>query len=345
MVDCVAIDNAIFIETDGVVKPCCKYISPDFGHVNNLHNITFDILRKDKWPTGCYNCKRQEDNGMRSKRQQYNDHYSGNNYLLDIALGNYCNLKCRMCNAENSTSWFTEAKKLGLPVPKGFSLSKKQVNAVFDRVNKSKNLTIELKGGEPLMNPNAEYIFEKCIEYNAEIKLITNGTLLPDWFLDLLPSLNIDFAISVDGVKNTYEYVRGDNTFPYDACIENIHKIKSIIGKVRFNYVVQNYTIDDMLEFDSLKLGNVNWIVLQNPDYLACYVMPDENKKPIIEKLQNIDNIPIGLIDFFKKPCDSTLYKQFIEYSAKIDQFRSQSLQSTLPHLVNNIGSQYYVGV
>jgi sulfatase maturation enzyme AslB (radical SAM superfamily) len=345
MVDCAAIDNAIFIETDGVVKPCCKYVSHNFGHVDNLHNITFDILRKDKWPTGCYNCKRQEDNGMHSKRQQYNELYSDNNYLLDIALGNYCNLKCRMCSADNSTSWFTEARKLGMPVPKGFSLSKKQINAVFDRVDKSKNLTIELKGGEPLMNPNAEYIFQKCIEYNAEIKLITNGTLLPDWFVNLLPNLNIDFAISIDGVKNTYEYVRGDNTFSYDACIENINKIKSIIGKVRFNYVVQNYTINDMLEFDSLKLGNINWIVLQNPAYLQCHIMPDENKKPIIEELQNIHNIPIGLIDFFKKPCDSTLYKQFIEYSAKIDQFRSQSLQSTLPHLVNNIGNKYYAGV
>jgi hypothetical protein len=111
---------------------------------------------------------------------------------------------------------------------------------------------------------------------------------------------------------------------------------------VRFNYVVQNYTIKDMLEFDKLKYGHITWIVLRNPYYLSCNVMPDENKNPILEMLEQVTDCPTGLRELFLKPCDETLYKRFIEYSAKLDSFRNQSLIDTLPHLVNTKGKQIY---
>ena len=336
--------NGLAINTAGEVSPCCKY-SGHFGFVDTLQDINFETLNDVEWPKGCVKCKNNESIGLTSKRQSYNKIYDKNNdYFLDISLGNYCNLKCRMCDENCSTSWHKEAKLLGRDTPPGFNLSKEQIDSIFNKIDTSKKLTIEIKGGEPLMNPNAKFLFTKLKDLNARIILITNGTLLPDWLCEILPDLDIDFAISVDGVNNTYEYVRGDNTFSWEQCLKNIKKVEELIGTVRFNYVVQNYTINDMLNFDSM-FEYITWIVLRNPYYLACNIMPDENKEPIKNKLEQLKNCPEGLIDFFMQPCDQKLYRQFIDYSAKLDKFRNQSLLAATPHLVNIEGKTLYESI
>ena len=38
---------------------------------------------------------------------------------VDLSISNTCNNKCRMCVPALSTHWYSDAKKLGLEIPKG----------------------------------------------------------------------------------------------------------------------------------------------------------------------------------------------------------------------------------
>ena len=76
-------------------------------------------------PPACKTCHDVELAGGRSKRQKdsfYNTDVDKSTKPdgtikvdlrnVEIRLGNYCNLRCRSCNAESSTSWITDYMKL-----------------------------------------------------------------------------------------------------------------------------------------------------------------------------------------------------------------------------------------
>ena len=83
---------------------------------------TYQTIRKqllnDERPEMCERCFREEDAGVRSARQSWNDKWKEDKeYTLDppfeikyvdLRLGNLCNLKCRMCNPYASNMWVKE---------------------------------------------------------------------------------------------------------------------------------------------------------------------------------------------------------------------------------------------
>ena len=120
-IGCFATKNSIAIGPNLDIRPCCRY-TKNFGFLNDYDNLSdimngedynnlHESLSNGEWFDGCGSCKFAEENGIRSRRQSYVERFQENDFLLDIALGNYCNLKCRMCNEDLSTSWFTDAIK------------------------------------------------------------------------------------------------------------------------------------------------------------------------------------------------------------------------------------------
>jgi MoaA/NifB/PqqE/SkfB family radical SAM enzyme len=344
MVDCFAIENSLTIDTNGDIKPCCKY-KGKFGNITttdvNLQNF-LELKKNKNWPEGCSSCKYLEDNKIRSRRQTYLTRFNSEDFLLDLSIGNYCNLKCRMCNETLSTNWYNDAKKLGRILPKPFFLNNTQIDKIFDYIPKNKSITIELKGGEPLVTPNIQYLFEKAFKLNAKIICITNGTELPNWFLEKLNYMDIQLQMSIDGIKNTYNYVRGDKNFDWERCAERMSYLESLDIDFSYNYVVQNLTVNDMLDFENLTTKRINWIILNNPSYLICNNIPDENKNNILEKINKIKTCPSGIKELINKPCDLEVYKKFIEETKKLDKIRNQNLKNVLPHLLNSQGEYLY---
>lgn len=359
MVKCFATSNSITINAVGTVSPCCKYRS-NFGLLSSYEtfsDINFDALatRLEKgWVSDCRSCAFDEQNKVISRRQRYHERFTNEDFLLDLSLGNYCNLKCRMCNHYNSTSWFTDSIALGIPKHKlkSFQLSKQQIDSLIEFLSTlDKRIIIELKGGEPLMHKNSKYFFQQLKDLSKtktiKIECITNGTLFPDWFEDAIVNIDVDLKISIDGLYDVYEYVRGDVTQSWNLCLEKIVQFRKLPNiKLSYNYVIQNTTVHHVLEFTKLFDESTNWIVLNNPAFMAVNIMPESSKQSIINQLSLLnDNKINGAINLMKNPVDPILYEQFITYSAKLDKLRNQDLKTALPHLLDNTGIKIYDSV
>ena len=90
-------------------------------HSEYYKNIRQQI-RDGERPKNCDACWRDEDNGVKSKRQIYNEYakfrypeidYAGEPDMpedLQIILSTTCNLKCRTCNPNYSSKWVKEAE-------------------------------------------------------------------------------------------------------------------------------------------------------------------------------------------------------------------------------------------
>ena len=151
---CIAPWHDIHVITDGTFKGCCVMSHGEQkGRLltnGNVHTVykdgikgamnsdTSKQLRLDmlqgKWHTNCTRCMNEENSGVRSMRQLYEQRWSNKfslddakkitnpetgeipqdhrPFYYDIQLGNLCNLKCRICNPIVSSSWLPDYMKM-----------------------------------------------------------------------------------------------------------------------------------------------------------------------------------------------------------------------------------------
>lgn len=374
---CFATTNSVMIDQLGKVKPCCKYIG-NFGHIDDYDNIQ-SILNSDHYlqlrsehaagnfTPGCSSCELSERRGYSSRRTRYDTRFSENDFLLDVSPGAYCNLKCRMCSIDNSTSWFSDWDTLiDMGVVSGgksnsidvYSMPDSDVDKIIDFLhNTDYNIEVEFKGGEPLMNPKTKSLFEKMANSpnskRISIILITNGTWKVDWLESLVPRFKkIVLNISADGVGNVYEYIRGNSSkytwLKFLEVFEFYSKIKDL--EILINFVVQNMNVHQMLEFsDAVSPCKITWIILQNPEYLSLNTVPESAKANIIDNIQKLiekstdkKNDLVNIITELSKPSNMEQYAAFIRYSAALDKIRKQSLIKVADHLITAEGKLLY---
>lgn len=120
--------NQGYLKTDNIHH---KIQSGDIKSAMN--SDTSKEIRKsclnDEWHPECIRCEREENAGMSSMRRIYNDRWKDmfteynareltsddgtipnehEPFFYDIQLGNFCNLKCRICNLELSSTWYAD---------------------------------------------------------------------------------------------------------------------------------------------------------------------------------------------------------------------------------------------
>jgi len=150
--------NSINLRNNGDLRICCNTnsYSPKRGIMTKEDGTPYnagkddwnearnaEILKevrvsmmKGEWHPECTRCKKEEESGMRSRREYENDDwgkYSGDISLekmlpiteedgtldtskqdiefMDIRYGNFCNLKCRMCGPTDSHKWYDDFVK------------------------------------------------------------------------------------------------------------------------------------------------------------------------------------------------------------------------------------------
>lgn len=334
---------------DGAIKVCCR--SHPIGWIqresleeawNNktMRNIRKQVLNSER-PAECSPCFNLEDQGVESLRQR---HISGvipeariNLYpnsldsleddfympfeipTMEIKINNLCNLKCRMCNPMDSTSWndwkeveeFYKAEGNFLPEKiKELNLIKRPfLDSFVDTDNWWNSFEkllpffrrVEFAGGEPLMDPTHYHILDKLSTYgeNIEIKYATNGTVLGikggRTIHDYWPKFkSVAVNISIDGIRESYDYIRGNSD--WESMIENIKVIQKftnvsrIVGAVAVQ-VNNVLVLDKMIEYFLDDLGIVFYTNMVNyPKVLSAQVLPIELKKLAINRLQEIKN-------------------------------------------------------
>ena len=331
---------------DGAIKVCCR--SHPIGFIqdstleeiwnnNNMQRIRKQVL-SDERPPECAPCFNLEDQGVESLRQRhiadvipesritmYPNAVSTmrNDYTMpfelptmEIKLNNLCNLKCRMCNPMDSTSWndWEEVEQFYIKednflVKKINDLNLKNkpfLDSFVDTGNWWASFEkllpyfrrVEFAGGEPLMDPTHYKILDMLAPYgdNIEIKYATNLTMLGKsnrtiWqYWPKFKSVAVN--VSIDGIGASYEYVRGNASWA--ELINNIKQIQTIpnISRVVGAVAVQVSNVmvlDKMIEYFLNDLGIVFYTNMVNyPNVLSAQVLPSELKTLAITKLKTV---------------------------------------------------------
>lgn len=110
---------------------------------------------------------------------------------MDIALSEYCNLKCQMCRRPSvalfmDAQWckevMTEAADVGVEI-------------------------ISFSGGEPFVHPKILELLEHAFSTGLRVQMVSNGTLIREKHLELLSNLDC-LTISIDGTEAAHDKIR-----------------------------------------------------------------------------------------------------------------------------------------
>ena len=402
---------------DGAIKICCR--SQPIGFIQNesleqvwngqkMKEVRRQVLNNER-PDVCKPCFDLEDQGVQSLRQR---HTAGvipearvNLYpdaldalqddytmpfefpTIEVKLNNLCNLKCRMCNPLDSTSWkdwgqVTEfyKKENNYLIPTVDSLVDKpgQYIGPFDNSDNwwesfTKLLPyfrrVEFAGGEPLMDPHHYKILDLLAPYgqNIELKYATNGTTLGikggRTVHDYWPKFkSIAVNVSIDGIQDVYEYIRGNGKF--SEIEENIKVFKSfpnvsrVVGAftVQANNIMQ---IDKVIDYFINTMGIVFYSHRVNyPMALSAQTLPPDLKRKVIHKLETMKTKVLEYplvqqheiiksvtlqqiqdnINFLQAKClYDTHWKDCVNFNKALDKTRNQSFLNTNPEFAEYV--------
>ena len=243
---------------------------------------------------GCEPCYDLEDLGIPSYRTNYIKDWLGwhrnadeieriieksreNDYhvdeppqYLDFRLGTMCNLRCRMCQSQNSSAIYKELKddELYSQEERDFVVKHTHWNdfsdytqpwfdtpEFLDSVEEWLPNVIRLyfTGGEPTIIQRTYWILEKCVELGIakDIDLVFNSNMtnIQPRFLDLLAKFrDVLMCLSVDGYAQYNEYIRSGSTWSIvDKHIRDYAQ-SEVVGNILFSPVVQIYNILNITE-------------------------------------------------------------------------------------------------
>ena len=331
---------------DGAVKACCRshpvgFIQDDtledIWNNDTMKRIRQQVLNNER-PSECAPCFNLEDAGVESLRQRHitgvipearitlypnaistmREDYSMPFEIptIEIKMNNLCNLKCRMCNPMDSTSWndWSEVeehykKEDNFLVQKIVDLNLKNkpfLDSFVDTPNWWESFEkllpyfrrVEFAGGEPLMDPTHYKILDMLAPHgkDIEIKYATNLTMLGKnnrtvWqYWPKFKSVAVN--VSIDGIGASYEYVRGNASWAELVNnikqIQTISNISRIVGAVAVQ-VSNVMVLDKMIEYFLDNIGIVFYTnMVQYPNVLSIQTLPWDLKLEVESRLSAV---------------------------------------------------------
>lgn len=159
------------------------------------------LKEKENWTRNNKNLTSPEDNSIKIR-------------YLEITMGNYCNLKCRTCGSDLSTTWEDDDAILSnhykeRKVTKINNIEKEWSTADFSNIEE-----IKFTGGEPMLHPNFIKVLDILISSGRAslitLDIFTNASWVPrDKVISRLNQFGkILINLSVDGVGKVNDYIR-----------------------------------------------------------------------------------------------------------------------------------------
>lgn len=319
------------IKPSGQMNPCCRF---DFHneayksgekYVFDPYNVGKKSLRSSQnselWQdirqklvnnehvAGCHKCYKEEDTSGHSMRTYENSLRNKNNQTelvdkkfenprikyLEMTFGNYCNLKCRTCNADLSSTWWEDENflaELGRFPDRAFY--PKTVNIPFNWKKEDFVDVEEIKftGGEPMIHPDFLKLMDMLIELdvakNIKLDVFTNCSWIPgEKYLERLRKFKkIVLSLSIDGLGKVNEYIRHPSK--WETVDEAVSQWLALEAENRNSiHIVWNPTIniynvlqlEDMIRwwFEKNRQTSEEWMeltVLLNADNAESEVIP-----------------------------------------------------------------------
>jgi sulfatase maturation enzyme AslB (radical SAM superfamily) len=285
---------------------------------------------------------------------------------LDFRLGNLCNLKCRMCQPQNSSQIQKEYKRIEENDPMAADFIKKhftwgqfadhvtpwqddaeflrQVEEWLPGVNK-----LYFTGGEPTIIERVYWILEKCVELgiakNIDLVFNSNMTNIKGRFLTLVEQFkSVLMCFSVDAYGELNEYIRGASHWTQTD--ENVRSYCSskVVGSLLFSPVNC-----ESLEQEYNREIHLTFLICDYPRSLDFRNLPDNVRNVAVERLEswiptskvlvkresNLQAIN-ALIRALKENRHDDWEQQlaiFKKYTSILDRQRNESMSSAIPEL------------
>ncbi len=346
------------IKTDGSYQMCCLQNSDHGINIaRDSHEQWLDSdfvsqfrqdFKQDQRHPACKECWNREDIGMSSLRQRSAKEYrilGINNFEskivnVEVMVGNLCNLKCIMCNENNSSALLAENKKLKITStqPSQYQWSKQSFENLSNLLSSTKPKVISIRGGEPFYNKDLlkvcqnldDDVFQKTL-----LHVTTNGTVWSsDWHAVLSKFKLVRIMFSIDATEKLFEYIR----FPANwttvdknvSIISQLPNVKSVI-----NCVVQNMNISNIgsvIEYAEDKGIFLQFDKLTKPNFMQFTNLPQSSRQYAIEHLNKIiGKIPkysmkleleAMLHNLQNTAFDCDEWQQFVDFITPRDQIR-----------------------
>jgi MoaA/NifB/PqqE/SkfB family radical SAM enzyme len=197
----------------------------------------------DEWMPECIDCMEEEQEpDSRSLRveslQKYDNADTHGLKYWDLKISNTCNLMCRMCGPNDSSTWMKNAKAnpvFDWPEHVKESLTAKlSWHDTFLETVKDSLWDIDVlkfTGGEPMLVKHVKEVIQHLIDQGASksvsLRLTTNATVVYDeWWQNLVHEFkNVCVSMSIDGYGKRFEYQRAG------ASWEQVEKNAKLISK------------------------------------------------------------------------------------------------------------------
>lgn len=385
----------ISVETTptGTIRPCClsfdevthqgQPVTVADGLTAAYRSDSMQQLRQDfldaKRPASCQRCWAEEDAGRTSKRQWHIRKFAKHTaevdwynklpnhlWLLDLKLGNICNLKCRICGTWSSSKWAQEEIQYQtISSPKETRAYMQLKQGEWPRKSPTfwedlKTLLPHIKyfeftGGEPfLINEHIEllqlvvdlgYANDISIHYN------TNGTV---WNQALekvwAPFKNVEIAFSIDNVGTRFEIERSGAK--WNDVQENIEQAKrfrsrspNITLQVCTTINIQNvYYLEDICKWIAVQNFNMVYInMLHDPLHMSIAYMTPAARDLVVDHLRCIEVDPRlkheveGVIRFIEQGPGSDGEK-FCRFMKRTDHARNENFAETHKEIAEAMG-------
>lgn len=385
--------KGILTENDGTFATCChgkpaidlKTGVPMTRETHSIQDVFaseyFESIRNNLRAgiedSNCDYCWQLEAQGVESFRQTTNLSFKHEERgdieakleILDLSLGNQCNLKCRTCIPEDSSLWVKEHYDCNYTGKDSFQEFQKKIifleseNSNFIKGIKQ-SLTdvrlIKMFGGEPFLIKRTWDILKEAVAINRasciELYFNTNGTLWNEENIKLFDHFEkVNIALSIDGVANRFEYMR--HPAQWTEVLNNIDKmtawrdLKQESRHLFLTHTVSAFNIwyvPEVVEFArkyNLELY-INPCLLED-DTFNIQRIPQEIKQLANEHImasltyteQELREIR-KLVDY---TADGSDWASWIAETHQRDQYREESFQNTFPEYHKLLKSKGYL--
>jgi len=318
----------IYGTAGGNIVPCCEaqevpLNKPGETALESWNNENYKELRRalaeDERPERCEVCWHNEDSGIVSNRQRWeednwndfkdiisvNDDYSVNNkpMWVELKVSNFCNLKCIMCSTHSSYKRVKDLDIIKKYTKDGYETRLLRPTDLFASLNEWPDLwdnvhTLQFTGGEPIINQEHYDLLEGIpTEVKSKIRLryATNISHIKFKQYDLVEMWrqfkHVNIKVSMDGVEEVYNYIRQDGD--WDTVYNNMLVLNAEPDiDLAVGITVQSHNIYHMPEFyqfwkeSPINLKFITANVLQTPKYLRPNLWPQPYRTKIIDRLR-----------------------------------------------------------
>lgn len=354
---CAAATHGICINQDGSLDPCCQYrrdqvdgyVPVQFTDYTRYQETVVASMLQDaaenKPHAGCSKCYKEEDAGLFSLRQYFNQSYSQDSsdkiYHVELRPGNFCNLKCIMCSPIASSSLQVEYKQFetkyrSFGLVDSTSHVKYWEDPEYDRFIDdmlTHAQAINITGGEPLIIPQVDKVLDQLLnkQNRPRLHFNTNLTILKDQIIQKLANFDrVHMAVSLEGTEKINDYVRYPSK--WNDIVSNIKKVKTHLPNtwLSANHTVQHssmYALPDLAEFCYEQQINLYFTTVHGFDYLKLTGVPLHVKSSFAEWVKTTEHLPEDSKNFLLNlvqdaEFDASVYNRYKQYLNLIDSIR-----------------------